>query len=93
MQVRRVGYDAPEALIRLPVLSTQPTDVWEAVVDRPDGFVRLCVAPGADPTVFALQDPPVRTLRLDATVGDGPAPQTRPVRRRRWWEWLMWWRR
>jgi hypothetical protein len=93
LQVRRVGYDAPEALIRLPVLSRQPTDVWEAVVDRPEGFVRLCVAPGADLTVFALQDPPVRTLRLDTTVGDGPAPVLRPVRRRRWWEWLMWWRR
>lgn len=93
LQVRRVGHDVPEGLIRLPMLTRQPTDVWEAVVDRPDGFVRLCLAPGPESPVFALQDPPVWTLRLDAAAGGDGQTATRPVRRRRWWEWFLWWRR
>jgi hypothetical protein len=94
LRVRRVGHDAPETLIRLSMMGRQPTDIWEAVVDRPDGFVRLCVAPAPTTMMFALQDPPVWTLRLAAAVGDGAAA-TEPLRRRRrrWWEWFLWWRR
>jgi hypothetical protein len=95
LPVTRVGHGAADALVRPSTLSPGPTDVWEAVVDRPEGFVRLCVA--ADPetgtAVFALQDPPVSTLRVAAAIGAAVGPQAPSPARQRpsWWQRLLQW--
>jgi hypothetical protein len=91
LPVVRLGGDGPDALIRPSTLAPGQTETWAAVVDHAEGFVRLCVAAdaAAGGVVFALQDPPVGTLRLAAAGDATTAPLAAPPRRRRPW-WRFW---